>query len=146
MKVRVILEKVRILDRRHPTVDGTREIGLDVLVRTDDRGGTEQRTRLPSVGHYRLVSPWSFKLAETAFEGEVDEHLRIRIALADRTAGQSLDVYEREFTSQPESWPGRYAPDQAAGPEHLGFWQIFYRIERVEPGIESAEPGGDSSV
>lgn len=138
MKLRVVLEKIRILDRRHPAVDGTREIGLDVLVRTGDRGGTEQHTRLPRVGHYRLVSPWSFKLAETAFEGEVEGDLQIRIALADRLADRSLDVYQREFTAQPGSWLGRYAPDQAAGPEHLGFWQVFYRIESVEPGGDSS--------
>ncbi len=141
MKIRVVLDKVRVKDSFDPAFEGVDAAAIDVEVRTDNGGGVEQRSRLPSGREsFRPVSLWSTVTDEPVFEAEVEDHLNVRIELVDVDAPDSaepIDTYSREFSADPEGWLGRYAPKQEAGsergPEDLGFWEVYYHIERAEP-------------
>lgn len=152
MKLHVVLERVRIMDDRDPQVEPLRlreakprvvpadtRLTLGVRVRTNNHGGVEQETRLPREGHYQPRSLYSIGIDEPIFEGDVEDHLAIRIDALPPDAGreQAVDTYEREFSGDPRSWLGQHAPDQASGPEHRGWWQLYYRIEPAEESAES---------
>ncbi|HEX2028043.1 MAG TPA: hypothetical protein VHF25_08605 [Nitriliruptorales bacterium] len=151
MKLRVFFDRVRIMDDRDPKVEPLRlreakprvvpadtRLTLGALVRTDNYGGVEQKTRLPREGHYTPKSLYSIRIEQSIFEGDVEDHLNIRVDVLPPDAGrdQAVDTYEREFTGDPQSWLGKHAPDQASGPENLGWWELYYRIE---PAEESAD-------
>ncbi len=143
MEVRVVLDKIRILDEGEfrkvyggeaPERGPHRgdEVELDVHVRSGD-GGTEQHTRLPHDGFYHLVTGWSINVRETIFEGEVSDHLEVRIdaVRAGSDPPEKLASYSRELSGDSDSLLGSYEPDGLSGPEHLESWQVYYRIERV---------------
>lgn len=142
MKVRVVLDKIRILDEGEfrkvyggeaPDRGPHRgdEIDLDVHVKTGD--GTEQHTRLPHEGFYHLVSGWSINIDETIFEGDVNDQLEIRIdgVRPDSDPPEKLASYSRELSGDAETLLGRYEPEDMSGPEHLDYWQVYYRIEEA---------------
>lgn len=143
MKVRVILEKIRILDEgEFREVHGGEapergphrgdEVELDVHVRSGD-DGDEQRTRLPREGFYHLVTGWSINVGETVFEGEVGDRLEIRIDAIrpESEPPEKLASYSRELSGDSDSLVGSYEPDGLSGPEHLDSWQVYYRIEEA---------------
>lgn len=145
MKLKVCLRSARILDDRAPAFAPLRfheadrgwrapdnRMVLDVQVRPD-AAEDAQHTRLPGEGHYRPASLYSIRLDATVFEGSVDDRLTVRVdARPPDTGGDEIvSTYEREFTGDPASWVGEHRPHGAAGPEHLGFWQLFYRIDPI---------------
>lgn len=132
MKLRVVLEKIRVMDSHHPALEDVEQLKVDVRVHTDNHGGIDQQTRLPRDDHIKPTSLWSYAIDEPIFEGEVEDHLSIRIDAVQADAEEPLGTYTREFSSNPDSWLGRYAPQEASGPENLGFWEVYYRIERAE--------------
>ncbi|HWB72234.1 MAG TPA: hypothetical protein VG452_08445 [Egibacteraceae bacterium] len=131
MLVRVLLEKLSIIDSHDPVLEDVDEMIFDVRVRTDDHDGAEQQTRVPSDRTYRPITGWSFQIEDSVFEGDVEEHLSIHIEAVDADTGKVVGTYSREFTADPDSWLGTYAPHDASGPEHLDYWQVHYRIERA---------------
>lgn len=146
MELRVVLESIRILNDRDPAMASLRfgdavrgvrpsdnRLVLDVEV--DGDGDPPRVTRLPREGHYRPYSLYSIRIEEPVFEGGVEDRLAVRIeAGPPGTDGwDPVSRYEREFVGTPGEWVGSYRPDEATGPEHLGFWQVFYRIEPAGP-------------
>lgn len=145
MELRIVLESIRILNDRDPemrslrfgeAVRGVRpadnRLVLDVEVAAAER---EQTTHLPDTGHYRPYSLYSIRIEEPIFEGEVADRLTVRIDALPPDGQRPVSTYRREFAGSPPDWLGAYRPDEASGPEHLGFWQVFYRIE---PAAEPA--------
>lgn len=143
MQVRVVLEKIRILDEGEfrkvyggeaPERGPHRgdEVELDVHVRSGD-DGTEQHTRLPREGFYHLVTGWSINVRETIFEGDVSDQLEIRIDAVRPGSDppEKLASYTRELEADSETLFGQYEPQDMSGPEHLDFWQVYYRIEEA---------------
>lgn len=143
MKLRVVLERVRILNDRDPAMEPLRfgesrrgvraadnRLVLDVDVHSRN-GHVRQRTRLPDAGYYRPYSLYSIPIDQTVFDGEVEDHLVVTVRALPPNADRdrAVSTYTREFVDDPRSWLGRYEPHEASGPEHLGFWQVVYRIE-----------------
>lgn len=148
MKLRVLLQRIRIMNDRDPKMASLRfgeverglwpadnRLSLDVRVEAPDDGLAEQ-TRLPRGRHYRPYSLYSIRLYsiridEGVFEGDVSGRLVIRIHVLAPGADveEAVDTYRRELTGDPSSWIGSYGPHEALGPEHLGFWQVYYPIE-----------------
>jgi len=133
-KIRVVLERIRILDDRDPWPKGAGEVELSAIVRTESNGGFEQRTRLPANGAFKLSSGDELELEATIFEGFAEDDLGIRIDAVERDThdpDDNLGSYTRTFSCDAESWLGRYGPGSPPiDPEHVGYWQVFYRIER----------------
>lgn len=142
MKLRVLLQRIRIMNDRDPKMESLRfaeaerglrpadnRLTLDVRVEAPDDGLAE-RTRLPREGHYRPYSLYSLRVDEVVFEGDVSGPLVITIHVLAPGADpeEAVDTYRRELTGDPSTWLGAYGPREASGPEHLGFWQVYYRI------------------
>jgi hypothetical protein len=134
-KIRVVLEELLVVDDRDPSLKGAGEIDLDVLVRSENNGGSERRTRLPADGHFALASQERLEIEETVFEGFVEDDLGIRINAMERDTfdpDDNLGSYTRTFSCAAETWLGRYEPgDELVDPENVGYWQVSYRIERA---------------
>jgi hypothetical protein len=134
-RIRVVLEEVLIIDDRDPFWKKAGEIDFHVLVRTEDNGGLEQRTRLPAHGHFKLRSGERLAVGETVFEGFAVDDLGIRIDAMERDTfdpDDNLGSYTRTFSCPAKTWLGRYVPgDEAVDPEDVGHWQVSYRIEHA---------------
>jgi hypothetical protein len=134
-QIRVVLESVVIVDDRDPSLKGAAEIDFDVLVRTEDNGGIEQRTRVPATGHFELGTGERLEIDEQVFVGFVDDDLGIRINAMERDTfdpDDNLGSYTRTFSCPAETWLGSYQPgDEPVDPENVGYWQVSYRIERA---------------
>jgi hypothetical protein len=134
-KIRVVLERVFVVDDSDPIFKGAGEIDFDVLVRTEDNGGREERTRLPAKGHYEIASGEYLEIGETVFEGFADDDLAVGIRAMERDTfdhDDNLGSYVRTFSCGVDDWIGAYGPgDERIDPEDVGHWQVFYRIERA---------------
>ena len=106
-----------------------------MLVRTEDNGGIEQRTRLPAGGHFELGRGERLEIGEEIFVGFVEDDLGIRINAMERDTfdpDDNLGSYTRTFSCPAETWLGSYQPgDEPIDPEDVGYWQVSYRIERA---------------
>lgn len=152
MKLRVVLNSIRILNDRDPAMASLRfgeakrgvraadnRMVLDVEVSTQDDGGPGQRTRLPEDDHgrtyerkfYRPYSLYSLRVGVPIFEGDVSGSLdmRIDVVAPQHDRSQTLSTFARQWTGDPTSWLGSYHPRGIEGLEHVGFWQVFYNIE-----------------
>ena len=66
---------------------------------------------------------------------QTGEPLDIKILATDLdhfTDDDEAQRYHRTFAGDPATWVGSYRPnDEAADPESLRDWQLWYRIEEV---------------
>ncbi|MGH8352634.1 MAG: WD40/YVTN/BNR-like repeat-containing protein [Pseudomonas sp.] len=140
-RIRVILEKVRVLDDQDPCFKGRGEFQFNACVGFNDDACRRHFRRLPHCGSYK-ISDWpgcNEQVIETClFDGFVAEEDRMTVALlpVEQDLLDPDDVlrrYRRIFNGPPETWVGRYSPgDEGQGdPEALGDWQVWYRIESV---------------
>jgi hypothetical protein len=134
-RIRVVLERILVVDDSDPKLKGAGEIDFDVLVRTDDNGGREEHTRLPAHGHFTIGSGESLEIGEAIFEGFVEDDLAVGIRAMERDTfdpDDNLGSYVRTFSCAVDDWIGAYGPgDERIDPEDVGHWQVFYRIERA---------------
>lgn len=141
MRLKIVFDGVRIMNDRDPAMAPLRfreaergvraadnRMVLEVRVDVDDDGG--ERHRLPREGWYRPYSLYSLRVDTVIFDGEVDDRLEVTVHALPPDAGpeKAVSTYRRELTGDPASWVGSYGPREATGPEHLGFWQVYYRI------------------
>ena len=136
-KVKVILDRIKILDDKDPLIFGKGEIKFTSLVMPDQDESRKQVVNLPEKGVYR-VSDKSGKneidLGVTIFDGYALDNLVIGIA------GKEVDWfgrddkfrrYFRSFIGNPTKWYGKYQPgDEYRDKENVGDWQLWYRIVR----------------
>jgi hypothetical protein len=135
MKVRVVLEKIVVLDASDRFWRHAGELDLHVHVRTNDNGGVDQKMRLPRHGEFKVRNGEVLKIDEIVFEAFASDHLAISVRATERdcrTPDDDLGRYVRVFRGAPASWLGKYGPsDEVIDPEAVGPWQIRYRIERA---------------
>ena len=89
------------VDDRDPSLKGAGEVDLEVLVRTEDNGGIEQRTRLPAGGHFELGRGERLEIGEEIWVGFVEDDLGIRINAMERDTfdpDDNLGSYTRTFS------------------------------------------------
>lgn len=134
-RIRVVLERIDVVDDSDPKLKGKGELDFEVLVRTDDNGGREERTRLPARGHFSIASGETLEIGEPVFEGFVEDDLAVRILAMERDTfdhDDNLGSYVRTFACGVDEWIGVYGPgDEAVDPEDVGAWRVHYRIERA---------------
>jgi len=135
--VRVVLERIQILDDHDPFLKGAGEFRFRARVYSRDNGGQRQETRLPSKGEYEISDKPhknTVHLDLPLFEGFVERHLAIelvRVELDTFDPDDKLPPYRRVFTGPPDSWLGMFGPgDEEIEPEDLGDWRVWYRVER----------------
>jgi hypothetical protein len=121
-RVRLMLERIKVLDASGPLVHGSGEVSLHARVTGTDGGGSGATTRLPETGAYPVNdSPG----------GEViDVNREIFSAESDEKAHACS--YRREFKGDVQEWLRAYRPsDESRDPENVGDWQVWYRIEKL---------------
>lgn len=140
-RIRVILEKVRILDDKDPCFKGAGEFRFNACVAFNDDPCRRHFRRLPHDGYYKISDRpgRNEHLIDTClFDGFVAEADRMMVSFLPVEwdlfdPDDVLSRYRRIFNGPPETWVGRYGPgDEGQGdPEALGDWLVWYRIESV---------------
>ncbi|MBI1765617.1 MAG: hypothetical protein HYR56_29800 [Acidobacteria bacterium] len=137
-KVRLVLERIQILDDHDPFIKGAGEFRFHARVHSRNNGGLLRELRLPGKGHFSISdAPGhnTIHLNLPLFEDFVEDHLAVEIMgieLDTFDPDDELCPYRRIFTGPPESWLGSYGPgDEQIEPENLGDWKVWYRIERA---------------
>ncbi|MES1240652.1 MAG: hypothetical protein ABUT39_03440 [Acidobacteriota bacterium] len=140
-RIRVILEKVRILDDKDPCFKGAGEFHFDAVVAFNDDPCRRHFRRLPHCGYYEISDHEgrNEKVIDACiFDGFVAEKDRLTVSLWPVEedcidSDDRLERYLRTFSGPPETWPGSYAPfdESRVDPEASGDWLVWYRIESV---------------
>lgn len=135
--VRIILDRIRILNDHDPILKGKGELTFTTVVIPDKNDKKKQVRHLPEKGVYRVSDKRGkndIDLGVTIFEGSVSELLSIGISgkeidFFDRN--DDLSRYYRFFRGDPNKWYGKYQPgDERFDKENVGDWQVWYRIVR----------------
>jgi len=138
-KIRVVLEKIQILDASEPWFKGKGEVRFNARVRTSNNGGIEQQTVLPEHGVYSVSDKAGqnmLAINQTLFQGFVSDNLSVEIAgieLDTFDPDDDLGKYTRLFDCSCKELFRSYGPDDDGpiDPEDVGRWCIWYRIERA---------------
>ncbi len=136
--VKVVIDKIRILDDKDPCIKGKGELTFTSVVVPDNDTDRKQVTRLPEDGVYHMgdkPGKNDIELGVTVFQGVVKNK-----SLSFTISGKEIDLfdpddqlarYHREFTGNPAEWYGKYYPgDEYLDAEDVGGWAIWYRILR----------------
>jgi len=134
--VRVILEKIQILDDREPFYKGKGEFRFYAKVYSPDNGGTVENSTLPQHGHYSLGdTPGNNEvlLNQVIFDSFVENQLFIQLGgleLDTFDPDDKLCTYKRIFSGDPGEWIGNYAAHSGEmDMENIGGWKVWYKIE-----------------
>jgi hypothetical protein len=139
-RLRVVLEKVQILDDKDPWIFGRGEFFFTAEVMVNDdpvRGG---RWLVPQQGSLKVSDKPGKNIVEIeqpVFDGAVEpgDHMSISLLATELdlfTRDDRSTRYLRTFSGDPESWIGSYRPDDEPGdPERMRDWKVWYRIEGV---------------
>lgn len=135
-KVRVILDRIRILDDKDPLLKGKGELVFRSVVTPDNNKKQSQITRLPESGFYHvgdIPGKNEVNIEKVIFEGKVANSLDIVITGSEKDLfkpDDELKRYKRTFEGDPSTWAGSYFPyDEYEDIEDVGNWQVWYRIE-----------------
>lgn len=142
-RIRVILEKVQILNDHDPWIKGAGEFHFTACVSFNNDPCRRHWSRVPQKGRYH-ISDWPGRnekeLNVCVFDGYVAEQDSMSISLLPIEENwldpdDELSLYRRHFNSPPETWVGKYAPSDepaATDAEKLSDWMLWYRIESVK--------------
>ncbi len=141
-RIRVVLEKVRILDDHDPCIRGRGEFSFSTCVGFNDERCRRHWRRLPQKRYYK-ISDWpkhnELELDECIFDGFVAESDNMLISILPNEADwpdpdDAASRYLRRFNGPPENWVGRYAPNDELpdrDSERMADWMVWYRVESV---------------
>jgi hypothetical protein len=132
-RLRLILERIKVLDAYGPLVHGSGEVSFVARVTSRDAGGIGQRTVLPATGSYHVHDQpggYVIDINQRIFRGSVVENLVVEIVSAESEEQERGYRYHRVFAGKPATWVGSYRPStEMRDPENVGDWQVWYRIE-----------------
>lgn len=135
-KVRVVLERIQILDDQDPWLKGQGEFRFTSRAHSRNNGGSIQEHRLPGSGQLAISDKPGRNIVRIdvpIFEGFVEDHLAIEVTGVEVDTfdpDDDLCRYRRVFRGAPETFVGSYGPgDEAVESEDLGDWRLWYRIE-----------------
>jgi photosystem II stability/assembly factor-like uncharacterized protein len=140
--IRVILEKVRIVDDHDPWFKGAGEFHFTTVVSFNDDECRRHFRRIPQKGRLKIhdkAGRNEREINECIFDGYVAESDRMEISILPieedwLDPDDPLSRYRRTFDGPPEMWLGRYTPGDESStkdPEMLKDWYVWYRVESV---------------
>lgn len=137
-KVRVVIERIQLLDDREPWFKGKAELKFRVRVHTSSNGGITKEVALPKAGVYRVSAKPGrnvLELEAEVFDGYAAGELWIEVVAAEKDKFDPDDLlgkYTRVLSGPTDGWFARYGPgDQVVEPEDMISWRIWYRVERA---------------
>jgi hypothetical protein len=135
-RVRVVLERIEIVQDMEPWFKGRGEAVFRARVRTSPRD-VEQVTRLPDQGVLKISDrPGEnvLELDRVLFDGYAGDELAIEITGTEYDTfdpDDSLGRYARVLDCRHDGLFRSFGPnDEALDPEDVGPWRVHYRIER----------------
>ncbi|MEW6736956.1 MAG: hypothetical protein AB1489_37050 [Acidobacteriota bacterium] len=142
-RIRVMLDKVRILNDHDPWIKGAGEFHFLACISFNNDPYRRHWYRVPLKGNLRIDDwPGSNErlLNVCIFDGYVAEKDNMSISLLPieedwLDPNDELSLYCRRFNGPPETWVGHYGPgDEPASSdvEKLSDWLLWYRIESVK--------------
>src|SRR5262249_31394075 len=133
IKIRVFIERIEILHAEEHWWKKCEEVAFLVRVRSEDNGGQERSTRLPSPGTLSVRSGETLRVERAVFEGYVAGHLGIEVRAKEHGLlddDESRGRYVRVFRGDAKGMLGGDRPgDEAIDPEEVGAWTVRYRVE-----------------
>jgi hypothetical protein len=142
-RIRIVLEKVRILVDKDPWIKGRRKFHFMACVSFNNDPCRHHWSRVPQKGHYK-ISDWprskNRKLDICVFDGYVAEKDNMSISILPGKEdwldpNDKFSLYRRHFNGPPETWVGSYSPDHKLAhrdTKKLSYWKLWYRIESVK--------------
>lgn len=142
-RIRVILEKVQILNDHDPWIKGAGEFHFTACVSFNNDPCRCHWSRVPQTGHHH-ISDWPGRnekeLNVCVFDGYVAEKDNMSISLLPieedwLDPDDELSLYRRQFNGPPETWVGNFGPGDEpdnSDAEKLSDWMLWYRIESVK--------------
>jgi hypothetical protein len=135
-RVRVVIERIQILNTLEPWFKGQGEFVFTARVRTRNLGEVDRRTRLPESGFYAASDQPGQDMIEVntvVFDDLAVDEIGIEVSgleLDTFDPDDEVGCYRRAFRGDPASWAGAYGPaDDAIDPEDMENWRLWYRIE-----------------
>lgn len=134
-RVRVILERVKILDAKGPLVHGSGEVSFTARVTSTNAGGIGAITRLPETGTYPVPDRpegYVIDINREIFRGNVVDNLTVEIYSAESEERARTGYYRRDLKGNVAKWLGSFEPSgEKRDPENVADWQVWYRIEAM---------------
>jgi hypothetical protein len=141
-RIRIVLEKVAILDDHEPWFKGRGEFQFASSVTFNNERTRRHVQRVPERGVLKIGSKPGrneHTLDVCVFDGLAADSDTMEFAILPveqdcLDSDDSLKRFRRRFSGPPESWVGRYGPDDelaAADAERLKDWLVWYRVESV---------------
>ena len=134
--VKVVLDKIRIMDDHDSCIKGKGELTFTSVIVPDNDDSRKQVTRLPAKGVYHVSDKPGeneIRLEVTLFDGIVTNRF-----LSISISGKEIDIfdpddelnrYHRVFSGDTDTWCGQYYPsDEYIDREDVGDWALWYRI------------------
>jgi hypothetical protein len=135
-RLKVILEKLEILDDREPFFKGKGEFRFYSSVYSPDNGKIIEKHTFPESGFFsRGDTPGQneIRLEEVIFDNFVESALFVQVGgleLDSFDPDDQLCTYKRLFSGKPEDWIGEHAAHSGAiSVENVGGWKLSYKIE-----------------
>ncbi len=135
-RVRVVIERIQILNTLEPWFKGQGEFVFTARVRTRNLGGIERETRLPESGFYPASDQPGqdmIEIEQTVYDDLATDELGIEVTGVELDTFDPSDHvgrYRRAFRGLPTDWVGQYGPaDDPIDPEDMENWRVWYRIE-----------------
>lgn len=137
-RVRVVLERIQVLDDLDPFIKGKGEFRFRGRVYSRNNGGLSSELRFPQQGHYSISDVPGHNIVQldlVLFEGFVEDHLAVELTGIEMDTfdrDDKLCPYRRVFDGPPDRWLGAYGPrDEKIDLEDLDTWRVWYRVERA---------------
>jgi hypothetical protein len=142
-RIKIVLEKVRILNDKDPSLKGRGEFKFIACVSFNDEPCRRHWYRVPQKGYYKISDRPGHNEQELnvcIFDGYVAEKDNMSISLLPieedwHDPDDGLSFYQRYLNGPPETWVGSYNPsDEPFGSdaEKLSDWMLWYRIESIK--------------
>jgi hypothetical protein len=141
-RIRIVMEKVRILNDHDPCIKGQGELKFIACVSFNDDPCRRHWFRMPQLGYYKISDRSGHNEQELnvcIFDGYVAEKDNMSIVLLPieedwLDPDDKLSLYKRRFNNPPETWVGSYVPGDepsSSDLEKLSDWMVWYRIESI---------------
>jgi hypothetical protein len=141
-RIRVTLEKVQILDDKEPWFKGRGDFVFRSTVDINQDACRRHRVRMPERGIVKISDKPGQNVRNLnvcVVDGYLIDSDRMTISVQPveqdwLDPDDKLTRFRRAFDGPPESWVGRYGPDDevpGTDSESLPDWKVWYRVESL---------------
>jgi hypothetical protein len=123
-RVRVVLDRIKVLDTDGPLVQGRGQVSLTARVASAANGGIEVVTRLPTTGGIPVGANGAvIEIGKEIFRGIAEGELEVEVWGGDKPDAHCH--YRRTIKPGTAFRPS----DEPRDPENVGDWQLWYHVE-----------------